>query len=296
MGASDAVVQAKEKRRPRGVIPARCNSSSRFSEKHGRFCYSACGSGFEPKSHTKCTSKCDGKFPAESLQMCAQDQSAATKAIIEMATTVLNAGFSLSEDIVKMKKHGVEATSLSSTIQVFIDMGKPFANPICPVTSAQPLPMTSPQQNNSVPKDAIADPSQTMPTCSMGHKVLISSHRGEQLQDKHGRVRFSKNKYSWEKWTLSDAGDGKVLITSHRGAQLADHQGNVVMSWGKRDWEKWQLTNAGNGRVYITSHQHQHLQDNADHAKLSANAGAWEAFMITDSSDANACTIAPNVR
>merc|ERR1719163_1753854 len=123
----DKTTQPKDGNQPpRGAIPARCDSSSRFSEKHGQFCYSTCGGGFEPKSHSKCISKCEGKFPAETPAMCAQNKGMATKAIMEMVATVLNAGFSLSENIIKMKEHGVEATSLSSTVQVFIDMGKPF--------------------------------------------------------------------------------------------------------------------------------------------------------------------------
>lgn len=212
-----------------------------------------------------------------------------------------------------MKEHGVEATSLSSTIQVFIDMGKPFANPICPVstaTTAALVPTASPSQRiNPMPTDVIEDPSPTAnpqpgdqmapegrPACTMGKKVYISSHRGKQLQDKYGYVRFSKNKNKWEQWTLSDAGDGKVFITSHRSEQLADDQGKVVMSSRKRDLEKWKLTNAGNGKVYITGHQNKHLQDNASgdqrSAQLSSNAGDWEAFTITDNSGVSACTVA----
>jgi len=59
-----------------------------------------------------------------------------TKAIMEMVTVGVNSAFKLAENIIKFKEHGVDANSLSSTIQVFIDMGKPFANPICPVPNA----------------------------------------------------------------------------------------------------------------------------------------------------------------
>merc|ERR1712110_1355455 len=121
---------------PRGAIPARCDISSRFSEKHGQFCYSTCGDGFEPKSHSKCISACEGKFPAETPAMCGRDPGMLSKAIMEMVTVVMNSAFTLSENIIKMKEHGVDANSLSSTVQVFIDMGKPFANPICPEANA----------------------------------------------------------------------------------------------------------------------------------------------------------------
>jgi len=134
----DKTTQAKNgnQQPPRGAIPARCDSSSRFSEKHGHFCYSACGDGFEPKSHSTCISKCEGKFPSETPAMCGQNPGMITKAIMEMVTVVMNSAFKLSENIIKFKEHGVDANSLSSTVQVFIDMGKPFANPICPVSSA----------------------------------------------------------------------------------------------------------------------------------------------------------------
>jgi hypothetical protein len=301
-GQLDKTVQSKGGDRPRGAIPARCDRSSRYSEKHSHFCYSACGSGFEPKSHAKCISKCEGKFPAETPGMCGQNKGLAIKAIMEMVTVVTNSGFSLADNIIKMKGHGVDATTLSSTVQVFIDMGKPFANPICPVPSttdetssptaiAGPSPTTSPSQNERGASQQVLP--KASPICSMGQSLLISSHRGEQLQDNHGTARFSRNTDEWERWELSDAGKGKVFITSHRGAQLADHHGDIAMSWNKRDWEKWNLLIAGSGKVYITSHQRMYLQDNADKAMLSSEAGAWEAFAITDTSGANVCAVAP---
>jgi len=122
--------------RPHGAIPARCDTSSRYAEKHGQFCYSTCGNGFEPKGSSRCISKCEGKFPAETPGMCGRDPGLVAKAIMEMVTVVMNSAFKLSENIIRMKEHGVDANSLSSTIQVFIDLGKPFANPICPVPNA----------------------------------------------------------------------------------------------------------------------------------------------------------------
>jgi hypothetical protein len=155
---------------PEGAVPARCNLSSPYAEKHGQFCYSRCGPGFVAKNYAKCISSCEGKFPAETPAMCGRDPGLVTKAIIEMVTVVINSGFSIAENIIKMKEHGVEAESLSSTVQVFIDMGKPFANPICPVpnatipetfaptqsptlalTQAPTLPPTSPEVETSAP-------------------------------------------------------------------------------------------------------------------------------------------------
>lgn len=75
--------------------------------------------------------------------MCGKNQGLLTKAILEMVTTVLNGAFSLADNIIKMKEQGVDADSLTSTIQTFIDMGKPFANPTCPEwdhSTAAPTP------------------------------------------------------------------------------------------------------------------------------------------------------------
>jgi len=66
-----------------------------------------------------------------------------TKAILEMVTVVLNSAFTLADNIITMKEHGVNAEVLVSTVQVFIDMGKPFARPICP-EGVPPTPAPNP--------------------------------------------------------------------------------------------------------------------------------------------------------
>merc|ERR1712232_558352 len=88
----------------------------------------------------KCISACEGKFPAETSGMCGRDSGMITKAILEMVTTVLNSAFSLADNIIKMKEHGVNGETLAATIQIFIDMGKPFANPTCPEPEEAPTP------------------------------------------------------------------------------------------------------------------------------------------------------------
>merc|ERR1711953_1497208 len=77
------------------------------------------------------------------MGICGRDQGIMTKAIMEMVTVVLNSAFTLAENIMKMQEHGVSAELLSDTIQVFIDMGKPFARPICPEGEA-PTPAPNP--------------------------------------------------------------------------------------------------------------------------------------------------------
>merc|ERR1712048_230773 len=116
------------------AIPAQCDTNTEFNEKHGQYCYTPCNNGWQTKQDNvlKCISACEGKFPAESPGMCGRDQGIMTKAILEMVTVVLNSAFTLADNIITMQEHGVSAELLSDTIQVFIDLGKPFANPTCP--------------------------------------------------------------------------------------------------------------------------------------------------------------------
>eukprot|EP00927_Polykrikos_kofoidii_P030890 TRINITY_DN26571_c0_g1_i1.p1 TRINITY_DN26571_c0_g1~~TRINITY_DN26571_c0_g1_i1.p1 ORF type:complete len:591 (+),score=70.19 TRINITY_DN26571_c0_g1_i1:105-1877(+) len=117
------------------AIPAKCEVvGNNPVEKHGDFCYAPCPGGMHVKNDetSKCISSCEGRFPAETPQMCGRDQGIVIKAILEMVTTVLNSAFTVAENIIRMKNDGVDAESLTSTINAFIEMGKPFANPTCP--------------------------------------------------------------------------------------------------------------------------------------------------------------------
>lgn len=113
-------------------VPARCEAD--FPDKHGHYCYASCpaGSQTKEKAPQKCISACTGKFPAEAKLMCGRNSGMLAKATLEMVTVVLNSAFSLADNIKKMKEHGVKGELLSGTIQTFIDMGRPFANPTCP--------------------------------------------------------------------------------------------------------------------------------------------------------------------
>jgi len=119
--------------------------NTEFSEKHGHYCYTPCMHGWQSKDDNfhKCISACEGRFPAETPAMCGRDSGIITKAILEMVTVVLDSAFSLADSIIRMQEQGVNAELLVSTIEVFIDMGKPFARPICPEGEA-PTPAPNP--------------------------------------------------------------------------------------------------------------------------------------------------------
>jgi len=112
-------------------IPARCGED--FTDKQGHYCYASCPAGSEVKesSQHKCVSACTGDFPAESRLMCGKSTGMLAKAVLEMVTVVLNSAFSVADNIKKMHEHGVKGELLTDTIQTFIDMGRPFANPMC---------------------------------------------------------------------------------------------------------------------------------------------------------------------
>lgn len=111
-------------------VPAQCKDE--YPDKYGHWCYKPCLSGFIDED-TTCKSKCMGNFSAETPAMCGRDPGILMKAITEMVTVVINSAFELAAHIIQMKENGVEPETLLATVNVFIDMGKPFANPICPV-------------------------------------------------------------------------------------------------------------------------------------------------------------------
>jgi len=122
----------------KGTLPAHCNATGDFPEKLNQFCYAPCPSGFvSSRPGTGCDTSCAGRFPVSSPAMCARDQGMLMKAIMEMVTVVMNSAFSLADNIMRMQKDGVNGQLLSSTIQVFIDLGKPFTHPQCPTENAK---------------------------------------------------------------------------------------------------------------------------------------------------------------
>ena len=59
-----------------------------------------------------------------------------------------------------------------------------------------------------------------------------------------GALSGCKNRLSWEKWRLIDAGGGHWFLESneHRGKFLSsDKEGNVFTTGNKLSWEKWAI-------------------------------------------------------
>merc|ERR1740130_1273675 len=85
--------------------------------------------------------------------------------------------------------------------------------------------------------------------------VLITSHQGLQLTASSGVVGLNGDTGNLQKWTMTDATNGKYFITSHQGLQLEDRNGVVGLNEDTGNLQKWTITDATNGTYFITSHQ-----------------------------------------
>jgi len=122
-------------RKPYGTHEALCDASSEYSEQGGQWCYKSCPDGFLP-SGSSCVQVCGGDFPAEGYAdfVCGTDHDELLRATTEMLTMVTSGAMETYVLFNETRGAGVHAAKLTHTINVFIDMGKPFARPECPVT------------------------------------------------------------------------------------------------------------------------------------------------------------------
>merc|ERR1711920_333121 len=124
--------RAVSEKAPKGTLPARCDDSdgSRFPEKHGGWCYANCADGHEAFG-AKCWTQCRGAFSADSSLICGQNPKVLAAAVTEMVIVTVRSVFTLATALTSMQENGVNTDSLTSTINIFINMGKPFALPKC---------------------------------------------------------------------------------------------------------------------------------------------------------------------
>ena len=80
----------------------------------------------------------------------------------------------------------------------------------------------------------------TTSTCTSSN-LLITSHQGKQLEDRGGTLGLHADKGSDQKWSITDAGDGKYFITSHQGKQLEDRSGTLGLHVDKGSDQKWSI-------------------------------------------------------
>merc|ERR1711966_158467 len=118
---------------PDGAMVAVCEETGNYTEKSGHWCYAACPAGME-STGLQCKTKCQGDFPADDgAMMCGESPGVLAEAIMNMVMGVTNGAITSAVLIADMAKDGVDTDSLNSTIQAFVNMGKPFAYKTCPL-------------------------------------------------------------------------------------------------------------------------------------------------------------------
>jgi len=118
---------------PDGSMVAVCDETGNYTEKSGHWCYAACPAGME-STGLQCKTKCQGDFPADDgAMMCGENPGVLAEAIMNMVMGVTNGAITSAVLIADMAKDGVDTDSLNSTIQAFVNMGKPFAYKTCPL-------------------------------------------------------------------------------------------------------------------------------------------------------------------
>jgi len=220
-----------------GATPAHCDEASEFNEKYNHWCYGLCEPGFHTKDNTKCITTCAGSFPSESGYLCGRDPAVLIKAQVEMVTVVINGLFELQDAIQRIKDDGINGDTLKSTIQVFIDMGKPFAKPVCPVVNPPPTP---------TPPAPALEAATTSPTPAPTHAGLVVT-AGRHRHDGEGGMYFYADDtafeldYPW--WGAVNAEqyrNGKMIwsgdINIWRGTNDLQNDCSGCNMHGRRNW------------------------------------------------------------
>jgi len=127
--------------------------------------------------------------------------------------------------------------------------------------------------------------------CTLDVQLLFTSHRNQQLEDRTGTLGFSNHKGGYQKWVITNAGDGKVFITSHRNQQLEDRSGILGLSHHKGGYQKWVITDAGDGKVFITSDRNKQLEDRSGTLGLHNSKGGYQKWDVRKLDNAAGCNL-----
>jgi len=302
---------ARKRKRPRGAIPARCDENGRFSSKQGHWCYASCPSGMRPKrGGMQCKSSCSGNFSASTPLMCGTDSGMITRAIVEMATVVLNSAFSLADTIMKMKKDGVNGELLSGTIQTFIDLGKPFAHPLCPIVEEQKIQTDG--HGNSKSDNGIISSSDGVAKAVPGKTIALHSKYHSRFVRMNDRVDMSSSaprsaddlpaSWTWERFEVIDAGNKEIALHSAAHNRFVRMHNNGKMKATKllgRDGlppgyskDRFTVVDAGNGQIALHNEHHNrfvmmHKSLNMISSKRRSaynlpSHWAWERFTVVE--------------
>lgn len=129
----DLLEHSAAAKRSGGALPALCDETSGFTDKRGAWCYGGCPAGYEA-SGARCKARCSAAYPSDSDLMCGKSTGAIAAATTRMITETARQAITIASLVESMRSSGLDiATGLTATMQAFVDMGKPFAHPDCPV-------------------------------------------------------------------------------------------------------------------------------------------------------------------
>ncbi|OLP78822.1 hypothetical protein AK812_SmicGene40961 [Symbiodinium microadriaticum] len=109
--------RAAWQKKPKGTVPARCDTTvAEDVEKNGGWCYKACPDGYQAFG-ARCWTNCaDSAFPLDSPFICGETQAVLQSTVAEMITVALRSALNLGTVLASMQALGVNAQSLSGTI------------------------------------------------------------------------------------------------------------------------------------------------------------------------------------
>jgi len=111
-------------------------SCAAVEEKRGSWCYRPCPSGYEPKFR-HCRQTCAGRFHVNAPLMCGDARGAVALAITEMAAQAVFAVATVDGLAQLVRDAGLLlAGSMTTVVEAFADMAKPFGHPKCPEVTA----------------------------------------------------------------------------------------------------------------------------------------------------------------
>jgi len=225
--SSQTPIKLKLRGQMYGSYEAVCDTSSKWNEKHGGWCATRCPDGFYAKSSSECGQICGGKFPADGWGVCGVNPGEPNKALFEMAKTVLWGALKAAPLILNMTASGFAVSKFVETIKTLIEMGKPFARPMCPMpTGFRPEPLA---RNPVVFTVADAgDPRLN------GEWMKVGSHRQRPTYTHIGNedavVEWSQSRMAWRMF-IDDTwfGHGRTtLYTSTRNTLTVPMSGWIV--------------------------------------------------------------------
>ncbi|CAE8643156.1 unnamed protein product, partial [Polarella glacialis] len=83
------------------------------------------------------------------------------------------------------------------------------------------------------------------PSPAVGKVIIQSSHANMHWEDRYGHFGMSWQALDWQRWNVSDAGNGRVFFQGFSGKYLREHEGNLIMSENQTEDEMYKASLEG---------------------------------------------------